>query len=159
MRLFSIIICFLMFSNTGIAAQSLEGSWHGAGVQIDGLDWPMTVEIEDGIARVDYPSLECGGHWDFIKSSDEHIMAIERITYGVNECLDGGLIRAEVYVGYGLKYEWFDKSGKTVASSILLRGEYNEAEYDSLLDLTMQAVGNYFIEGPTARIDMGDGKI
>ena len=89
-------------------------------------------------------------------TSGGSITAIERITHGITECLDGGVISAELYDDHSLFYRWFDKSGKAVAAAILIEGEFRMENEDALLDLTMQAVGNYFIEGPTARIDMGD---
>ena len=150
------ILAFLIALPIGTLPMEKAGQWHAVGVQIDGLDWPMSVEIFADTASVDYPSLNCGGDWDFLKTSEDSIAAIERITYGFNECLDGGLIKVEIYDDHALFYRWFDKSGKAVAGAVLIEGELRMENYDALLDLTMQALGNYFIEGPTARIDMGD---
>ncbi len=139
--------------------QSREGVWQGAGVQIDGQDWPMTVTIMPDRSLVDYPSLGCGGHWDYLNFDAFQITAVERITYGVDQCLDGGLIQVSVYDEHSLYYQWFDKSGKVVAGVILIEGELRMDNYDALLALTMQAVGNYFVEGPTAQIDMDNGEL
>ena len=154
-----VILSFLIALPIGPLPVEKAGFWHGVGVQIDGFEWPMSVEIFEDTASVDYPSLNCGGDWDYLKTSDASITAIERITYGINECLDGGLVKIEIYDDHSLFYRWFDKSGKAVAGVILIEGELRMENYDALLDLTIQAVGNYFIEGPTARIDMGDDKI
>lgn len=154
-----VIVAFIIALPIGTLPVEKAGHWHAVGVQIDGYEWSMSVEIFEDTASVDYPSLNCGGDWNFLKMSEDSITAIERITYGVNQCLDGGLIRVEIYDDSSLFYRWFDKSGKVVAGAILIEGELRMENYDALLDLTMQAVGNYFIEGPTARIDMGDDKI
>lgn len=153
------IVAFLIALPVGLMPVEKAGQWHAVGVQIDGYEWSMSVEIFEDTASVDYPSLDCGGDWDFLKTSEDSITAIEHITYGLDRCLDGGLVRIEIYDDNSLFYRWFDKSGKAVAGAILIEGELRMENYDALLDLTMQALGNYFIEGPTARIDMGDGTL
>lgn len=155
----AMLIAFLIALPLDLMPVEKAGKWHAVGVQIDGFEWPMSVEISENFATVDYPSLNCGGDWSYLKVSETDITAIENITYGINECLDGGLIRIEIYDDNSLFYRWFDKSGKTVAGAVLIDGEMRMENYDALLDLTMQALGNYFIEGPTARIDMGDGTL
>lgn len=134
------------------------GNWHGVGVQIDGFDWGISVSIEPGVSEVEYPSLNCGGQWTYLKVTDEQILAAERILVGVDECLDGGLVRVSNHDENSLIYRWFDHAGKVAAAAILIEGGLDVSNYKALLSLTIDAVGVDFIEGPGAIITVGENK-
>lgn len=134
------------------------GNWHGVGVQIDGFDWGISVAIGPEVSEVEYPSLNCGGQWTYLKVTDEQILASERITVGINECLDGGLVRVSTHDENSLIYRWFDHAGKVAAAAILIEGELDVSNYKALLSLTIDAMGIDFIEGPNAIITVGENK-
>ncbi|MEE9453641.1 MAG: hypothetical protein V3V13_04580 [Paracoccaceae bacterium] len=159
-----IFVLILTFATPAFAQENLAnihaGLWHGVGVQIDGPDWEMQLTLGDGATMVAYPTLDCGGEWQDIKVDATQILAVERITYGMEDCLDGGLIRLQEYGEGMLIYHWFDNSGKALAAAVLLRGEMRDDTYNALHALTLEAVGKGFIMGPDMLdIDIGEIRI
>jgi hypothetical protein len=77
--------------------QLLIGTWQGVGVQFDLQSWRMNVVLRKtegvGCAEVSYPGLACGGVWHCERSPDgKTLVAIERITWGREHCLDRGTV-------------------------------------------------------------------
>ncbi len=147
-----ILLVFLGFpalAGENFAAAN-AGIWHGVGIQVDAQDWPMELRLSPDDAGVDYASLECGGDWRYLKVDEEQVLAVEKITYGVEECLDGGLVRLQAYGDGMLVYRWFDNNGNAVAAAVLIEGPMRMDNYDALLRLTVEAMGKGFVKGPEA---------
>lgn len=123
------------------------GEWHGVGVQVDAQDWSMELTVDVDGAAVEYATTGCGGAWRYLKVTDDKIVAIEDITYGMDICLDGGLVELADYHDDMLLYRWFDTAGTFVAGAVLMQGEMREDNYDALLLLTLEAVGKGFVDG------------
>ncbi len=122
--------------------------WHGVGIQIDGQDWSMEISLGEEKSTVDYPTTDCGGEWRHIRKSKTKLVAVEILSYGIDLCLDAGLINLVPVGEDRLLYQWFDSAGKIAATAILVPGELREDNYDALLKLTLEEVGLDFIEGP-----------
>lgn len=135
-----------------------SGQWQGVGVQIDGQEWSLSVDIGATSADINYESAECGGKWNYLKVTDERIMAVENLSFGVDVCLDGGLVKIERFDENSLLYSFYDQAGVVVAKAVLIEGEYNESRYKALRKLTLDNVGKGFIKGPDAIIKFGDDK-
>ena len=143
--LMAILIATPVFAG-GFAAQK-AGDWHGVGVQVDAQDWSMELTLDGDGAAVDYATTGCGGEWRYLKVADDKIVAIEDITYGMDICLDGGLVQLTDYRDDMLLYRWFDTAGTVVAGAILVKGQMPEGNYDALLLLTLEALGKGFVNG------------
>ncbi len=139
--------------DNGPLNETRQGMWHGAGVQVDGVDWPISVNIMEDRALVDFPTLNCGGHWEYLTIDNYQITAVERITYGQEICVDGGMILISVVDPGSLDYRWLDKSGEPYAAAWLFEGELDMNDYPELLNMTMQTVGSYFIQDPATKTD------
>ncbi len=159
--MFRILIPILLLALPATAQnfpQNREGVWHGVGVQIDGYDWAITVTIRPEQTSIDYPTLDCGGRWDYLKVTDDQIVAVERILYGIENCLDGGLVKVADNDGVSLIYNWFDSAGNLAAAAVLIEGTLEMDEYKPLLDLTMDSVGQDFIQD-NARIILEENEL
>lgn len=141
----------------GFAADN-AGEWHGVGIQIDGQEWSFSLSIDADTAKIDYDSTECGGHLDYLKTTEDRIIAIEKLTFGLDVCLDGGLVKIDRYDENALLYQFFDRAGTVVAKAILIEGAYDEGRYQALRKLTLEKVGKGFVKGPEAEIFFGDDK-
>lgn len=73
----------------------LAGNWKGTMTQADrGSSYPIKLTIyaaarpgNQVVAKVDYPSLKCGGEWRLKNASGTTMIADEVITYG--NCING----------------------------------------------------------------------
>jgi len=134
------------------------GLWHGVGIQVDGQEWPMELQLEPGHVLVEYPTLDCGGYWTGLRNNKDLMLAIEHITHGITECLDGGLVRLKEYGDSALIYRWYDNNGTPVAAAVLVIGPMLAKEYDALRALTLEGAGKGFIKGPDGATDVSVGE-
>ena len=88
---------------------SLAGTWVGSGHQSPagdaGADWAIAMTINDSGGSIDYPSLGCGGSLAQLSRDDSSAEYRENITYGQDECIDGGTITVRFYKG-NLSWTW-----------------------------------------------------
>jgi hypothetical protein len=100
-------ICVLTAASTG--AETLSGYWCGIGEQnnTDGVKsyWSANLTLHGTAGRMDYPSLECGGTLTFERADGSARLYRERIEYGRDRCLDGGLVKVEPQ-GASVRWEW-----------------------------------------------------
>lgn len=90
-------------------AETLSGRWCGIGEQAnpDGTKsyWSAELLLRGAEGRMHYPSLDCGGTLTFERSDDAVHFYRERIEYGRDRCIDGGLVRVEQQ-GAAVRWEW-----------------------------------------------------
>jgi hypothetical protein len=103
--------------------QSLSGQWCGEAEQTGPGDyrsqWSATLVLKGPAGRMDYPSLACGGTLTFEHAHGAVAFYRERLDYGRDLCLDGGIIGIEP-VGAFVRWEW-NGSGATAAAVLTAR--------------------------------------
>lgn len=161
MRIFIFLIAMIV-GTTALAAGNFpdnnSGDWQGVGIQVDGQEWSVGVNIGPKSSNVTYESIGCGGKWAYVMVNDDRITAIEALAFGREVCLDGGLLTVERFDENALIFSYFDQAGVIIAKAILIEGKYKEDRYDALRKLTLDSVGKGFIIGPNAKITFGDNK-
>lgn len=95
----------------GPHAVSILGRWEGTGTQDDGTSWLMVVDITNlkagTCATALYPTVPCAGTWSCLAESDGRtMMAVEHITEGRRECIDGGTMRLVLAADGALDWSW-----------------------------------------------------
>lgn len=105
----------------------MAGSWVGLGLQVnpDGKSdtWAIKMRIDaNGSARIDYPSLQCGGTLIPVRTLADGAEYRERLTYGADKCVDGGTVGVHLRAG---KLMWYWTGERTnfseAAASAVLR--------------------------------------
>ena len=98
--------------------QTLSGEWCGEAEQIGPGDhrsrWSATLTLKGPTGRMDYPSLDCGGTLLFERVDGSVSFFRERIDYGHDRCIDGGLISVEP-VGASVHWEWSGSGANAAA--------------------------------------------
>lgn len=101
-------------------AELLSGYWCGAAEQTnpDGTKsyWSANLLLKGTEGHMEYPSLDCGGPLTFERMENGIHFYRERITYGRDRCIDGGLIAVE-RSGTSVRWEW---TGSDVKASAVL---------------------------------------
>ncbi|MCB9946381.1 MAG: hypothetical protein H6842_00980 [Rhodospirillaceae bacterium] len=110
---------------TGAGAQTvpsvLIGDWDGWGRQGTGSRWSIAVTVTPSGARIDYPSLNCGGVLELLTAEKMVARFHERLTYGLEGCIDGGQVELRVTPEGGLSYRWWYLAGEDSAQGALER--------------------------------------
>ena len=105
-------------------------TWTGTGLQENPANtWPVTVVLDGGnegevIGTIDYPTLGCGGEIILTEVNTEDnfgsFWAQEHITYGQDNCIDGGQFLFHLSEGaFLLNFNWTSPSGPTTATGQL----------------------------------------
>ena len=102
MKIYSLIISILFVSNaivnqsacSSISSSSqlrwMRGKWEGIGHQINDTTWKVELDFRDKQnIKINYPSLSCGGNWNFTKIENNEIKLLEDISFGLNNCDQG----------------------------------------------------------------------
>jgi hypothetical protein len=132
-RLFA-MIAFLLTSTLAAPApgQTLSGQWCGEADQDGPGDyrsrWSATLVLNGPAGRMDYPSLGCGGTLTFERAEGRVDFYRERIDYGGERCIDGGLIGVQS-LDASVRWEW-NGSGAT-ATAVLSAKCQLHSEYDT----------------------------
>jgi len=102
-----------------IMPPAVIGSWSGKVIEHGRSDYyTVNLTLKQGdigevVGTVSYPDYNCGGELELVKAerdADEHVALVkERLTFGVQECVDDGNIVIAVVNGR-LKFNWL-KSG------------------------------------------------
>lgn len=82
-----------IFISTNLCAQEvpkwIHGSWEGVGYQSP-TNSAWKIELHCDTAKnnfsINYPSLECSGHWKLLESETNRIVLVEQITEGQDKC-------------------------------------------------------------------------
>ena len=87
----------------------LSGYWCGIGEQHnpggEKSYWTAHLRLTGADGHMEYPSLDCGGTLTFERTEGAVHFYRERITYGRDRCLDGGLVAVEK-TGESVRWEW-----------------------------------------------------
>src|SRR4026207_836083 len=77
-------------------AETLSGQWCGWAVQTgpgdNRTEWSAILILKGPTGSMEYPSLACGGTLTFESTNGSVHLYRERIDYGRDRCLDGGLV-------------------------------------------------------------------
>ena len=114
------VIALCLLGGVPVHAQTLSGSWCGIGEQTnpDGTthQWTARMRLAGPEGRMDYPSLDCGGILTIERAEGDVHLYRERITYGRERCIDGGVVAVEA-MGTSVRWEWVGLGYK--ASAVL----------------------------------------
>ncbi len=117
--IFSIAICCVAQNRDG---DWLSGVWEGTGHQVDtGSTWTMRLTVSGDKYLVDYPSLKCGGNWRLVSMKLEEATFIERLQYGVNNCVDDGNVFIERLNSKQIGFRWSHSNSTEVIAYVILR--------------------------------------
>ena len=99
-------------------AQTLSGQWCGWAVQTGPGDhrteWSAVLSLKGPTGSMEYPSLDCGGTLTFEGTDGNVHLYRERIAYGRDRCLDGGLVGVEP-VGTSIRWKWTGSGARATA--------------------------------------------
>ena len=109
----AMLVCLL--ASVPAQAQTLSGQWCGMAEQTGPgqhrSEWPAIVQLKGPTGYTEYPSLKCGGTLTFERMEGNVHLYRERIDYGRDLCLDGGLLGVEPQ-GTSIRYQWTGSDAK-----------------------------------------------
>jgi hypothetical protein len=112
----ALTLCLLAV--TPARAELLSGYWCGVAEQTnpDGTKshWSANLLLKGEEGHMEYPSLDCGGPLTFERTENGTHFHRERIAYGRDRCIDGGLIAVEKS-GTSVRWEWTGSDVKATA--------------------------------------------
>lgn len=123
------VLCLLLLPAPSAMAQSwLNGTWIGTGYQTDdNSTWAMKLTItrlRNGGRQfsIDYPSLNCGGRWKLLKTSQRKFTFREQLSFGQERCANNGRVWLERVNRKQIVY-WYSNQGsrEITASAVLTR--------------------------------------
>ena len=99
----------------------LNGMWEGTGYQIDNNEtWTMKLTVRDKRYKIEYPSLKCGGRWIPQSISRSRARFIEKITVGLEDCVDNGNVILERLNRRQIAYRFSNRGNRQVTASAIL---------------------------------------
>jgi hypothetical protein len=99
----------------------LEGTWEGTGYQIDNNElWPMKLTVRKKRYKIEYPSLNCGGRWIPLSINRIRARFIEKITFGLQECVNKGNVVIERLSRRQIAYRFSNHGTREVTASAIL---------------------------------------
>ena len=99
----------------------LNGTWEGTGYQTDNNEtWTMQLTVRNKRYKIEYPSLKCGGRWIPLGIDGSRARFIERITFGLEDCVDNGNVVIERLSGRQIAYRFSNRGTRTVTASAIL---------------------------------------
>ncbi len=107
-------------SKTG-SLRWLNGMWEGTGYQIDNNEtWPMKLPVRGRRYKIEYPSLKCGGRWIPLSIDASRARFIEKITFGLGDCVDNGNVVVERLNRRQIAYRFSNRGTRQVTASAIL---------------------------------------
>ena len=99
----------------------LSGTWEGTGYQIDNNEtWTMKLTVRGKVYKIEYPSLKCGGKWIPISIGRNRARLIEKITFGLEDCVDNGNVVIERLNRRQIAYRFTGRGSRQVTASAIL---------------------------------------
>jgi len=96
-----------------------DGLWSGNGVQFNGRNWDIDLELNLDHALVLYPSFGCGGRWDYVAQGPQNLTAIETLSLGMDRCINGLEIRLCARDETTIIGLWYNFSTNPFAAAVL----------------------------------------
>ena len=99
----------------------LNGTWEGTGYQIDNNEtWTMKLTVRGKRYKIEYPSLKCGGRWIPLSIDSSRARFIEKITFGLEDCVDNGNVVIERLSPRQIAYRFSNRGTREVTASGIL---------------------------------------
>jgi len=99
----------------------LKGTWEGTGYQIDNNEtWTMKLTVRGRRYKIEYPSLKCGGRWIPLSIARSRARFIEKITFGLADCVDNGNVVIERLSRRQIAYRFSNHGTREVTASAIL---------------------------------------
>lgn len=99
----------------------LNGTWEGTGYQIDNNEtWTMKLTVRGKRYKIEYPSLKCGGRWIPLSIDRSRARFIEKITLGLEDCVDNGNVVIERLSRRQIAYRFSNRGTREVTASAIL---------------------------------------
>ena len=99
----------------------LNGTWEGTGYQIDNNEtWAMKLTVRGKNHKIEYPSLKCGGRWIPLSIDRSRARFIEKITFGLEDCVDNGNVVIERLNRRQIAYRFANRGTRQVTASAIL---------------------------------------
>lgn len=126
------VLCLLLLLAPGATAQSwLSGTWIGIGYQTDdNSTWAMKLTItppKNGRRKfsIDYPSLNCGGRWKLLKTSQHKLVFREQLSFGQERCANNGRVWLERVNRKQVLYWYSNQGTRQITASAVLNRQRN----------------------------------
>ena len=118
---FVLLVCL----TSGVFSQSknrwLNGTWEGTGYQTDNNEtWTMQLTVQGNRYKIEYPSLKCGGKWIPVSIDSARARFIEKITFGLADCVDNGNVVIERLSKRQIAYRFSNRGTREVTASAIL---------------------------------------
>jgi hypothetical protein len=99
----------------------LNGTWEGTGYQVDNNEtWTMKLTVRGNRYKIEYPSLKCGGRWIPLSIDASRARFIEKITFGLEDCVDNGNVVVERLSRRQIAYRYSNRGTREVTASAIL---------------------------------------
>jgi len=99
----------------------LNGTWEGTGYQIDNNEtWTMKLTARGNTYKIEYPSLKCGGRWIPLSIDAGRARFIEKISFGLEDCVDNGTVVIERLSPRQIAYRFSNRGTREVTASGIL---------------------------------------
>ena len=122
--IFVLLVCLTSVVNSQSKTETgrwLSGAWEGTGYQIDNNEtWTMKLTVRGKVYKIEYPSLKCGGKWLPLSIDRSRARFIEKITFGLEDCVDKGNVVIERLNRRQVAYRFTDHGTRQVTASAIL---------------------------------------
>jgi hypothetical protein len=99
----------------------LNGTWEGKGYQTDNDEtWTMKLTVRGRRYRIEYPTLKCGGRWIPLSIDRSRARFIEKIAFGLQDCVDKGNVVIERLSRRQIAYRFSNHGTREVTASAIL---------------------------------------
>jgi hypothetical protein len=125
LRIALIVLIALAFASSVFAQNKqrswLTGTWEGTGYQIDNNEtWTMKLTVRGNRYIIEYPSLKCSGRWTPVSINARRATFRERITVGLEQCVDRGKVVVERLSARQVAYRFVNNGERNVNASAIL---------------------------------------
>lgn len=104
-----------------LTVADLAGKWEGAVNQPNYGSYPVRIGFEaSGVARIAYPTLDCGGSLVFLGQIGNRFLFRQKLEYGQTKCVNGGRVDVRKPTNNSLDFQWFFPNGTWGASATLV---------------------------------------
>ena len=80
----------------------------------------MKLTVRGKHYKIEYPSLKCGGRWIPLSIDRRRARFIERITFGLEDCVDKGNVVIERLSRRQIAYRFSNRGTRQVTASAIL---------------------------------------